>query len=65
MTRTTRPFNLAYQMQMHVDCMLRQARLRHWKADATEIRRDVARLLKSGQAWLFHEPVQLELFDHA
>lgn len=54
--------NLAYQVQMHVAMMLRQAALRGWIYPEAEIRRDVTRHLKTGQAWLWPEPVQLEFF---
>lgn len=61
-----RKFNLAYQVQRHVAIALHEARQRpRWPQDATEIKRRITRALKAGKAWLFHEPTQMELFDHA
>ncbi|MCQ9378825.1 hypothetical protein [Methyloversatilis sp. XJ19-49] len=50
--------NAAYQLSMHFAMHMRQ-----WpKSDPTETRQDIARRLREGNAWLWPEPVQMELF---
>lgn len=50
--------NLAYQLSMHL-----AAHMRQWpRADREQVRRDITRRLTTGQAWLWPEPVQMEMF---
>lgn len=50
--------NLTYQLSMHL-----AAHMRQWpRADREQARRDITRRLTTGQAWLWPEPVQMEMF---
>lgn len=50
--------NFAYQVRMHTE-----ARMRQWpQSDREQVRSEVMRRLKSGDAWLWPEPVQMEMF---
>ncbi len=50
--------NLTYQLSMHL-----AAHIRQWpQSDREQVRREIARRLNSGDAWLWPEPVQMEMF---
>ncbi len=50
--------NIAYQISMHLTAQMRQ-----WpQSDREQVRRDITRRLRSGDAWLWPEPVQMEMF---
>lgn len=53
--------NFAYQLQRHLSAHMRQ-----WpKCDRNAARVSIRRLLMTGQAWLWPEPKQLDLFGEA
>lgn len=56
---TSSRFNLTYQLDRH--CAAHAYQWPH--ADRRQTRRDVRRLLTEGRAWLWPEPVQLEMFQ--
>lgn len=50
--------NLAYQISHHLSAHMRQ-----WpRADREQVRRDITRRLRSGDAWHWPEPRQMEMF---
>jgi len=53
-----RKFDMDYQSSRHFDAHMHQ-----WpKSDPKAVMTDIKRLLLAGQAWLWPEPGQLELF---
>jgi hypothetical protein len=51
--------NRAFQIAKHVASQLRQWPFR----DRAVVEREVTKAIDSGNAWLFYEPKQLELFE--
>jgi hypothetical protein len=50
--------NVAYQVARHLAC-----HMEHWpKTDRAACARDIRRAVLSGNAWLWPEPKQLDLF---